>query len=79
MRAEAERKLREGFQRRVDEQSRRYASQLAHAEQLAAHFECGGVVGVFTMQAGGGVRPRGYVIGLLPLAGIRCASSAQRS
>ena len=70
MRPEAERKLRAGFQRRVDEQSQRYAVQLAHASQLAARFGCGEVAGVFTAQAGGGVRRSTYVVGLLPLAAI---------
>jgi hypothetical protein len=70
IRPEAERKLRAGFQRRVDEQSDRYVVQLTHAEQLAARFECGEVVGVFSAQAGGGIRPRAYVVGLLPLAAI---------
>ena len=70
MRPEAEQKLRQGFQRRVDEQSSRYAAQLADAERFAAMHECGEVVGVFTGRAGGGVRPRAYVVGLLPLAAI---------
>ena len=70
MRPEAERRLREGFQRRVDEQGARYAPQLAHARQQAARFECGEVTGVFSGQAGGGVRRSTYVVGLLPLAGI---------
>jgi hypothetical protein len=70
VRPEAERKLRAGFQRRVDEQSDRYAAQLAHAGQLAARFGCGEVAGVFSAQAGGDVRPRTYVVGLLPLAAI---------
>jgi hypothetical protein len=70
MRPEAERKLRAGFQRRVDEQSDRYAAELAHAGQLAARFGCGEVAGVFGAQAGGDVRARTYVVGLLPLAAI---------
>ncbi len=70
IRPEAEQKLRAGFQRRVDEQSDRYAVQLAHAGQLAARFGCGEVVGVFSAETGGGVRPRTYVVGLLPLAAI---------
>jgi hypothetical protein len=70
IRPEAERKLRAGFQRRVDEQSDRYVVQLTHAGQLAARFECGEVAGVFSAQVGGGVRPRAYVAGLLPLAAI---------
>ena len=73
MRPEAERRLREGFQRRVDAQGARYAGQLAHARQLADHFECGAVSGVFSAQAGGDVRPRTYVVGLLPIAGIPVA------
>ena len=70
MRPEAERKLRAGFQRRVDEQSNRHARPLAHAEQLADYFECGEVVGVYSAQAGGDVRRRAYVVGLLPMAAI---------
>jgi hypothetical protein len=70
MRPEAERRLREGFQRRVDEQGNRYAAQLAHARQQAARFECGDVAGVFSAQAGGDVLRRTYVVALLPLAGI---------
>lgn len=68
IRPEAERKLRAGFQRRVDEQSDRYAAPLAQARELAARFECGEVAGVFSTQAGGKPRPRTYVVGLLPLA-----------
>lgn len=70
IRPEAEQKLRAGFQRHVDRQSDRYAAQLAHAGQLAAGFECGEVAGVFSAKAGGGVRPRSYVVGLLPMAAI---------
>jgi hypothetical protein len=70
MRPEAEQKLRQGFQRRVDEHSSRYAEQLADADRVAMMHECGEVVGVFTARAGGGVRPRAYVVGLLPLAAI---------
>jgi hypothetical protein len=68
IRPEAERKLREGFQRRVDEQGSRYAPQLAYAQQAAAHFECGDVIGVYNERAGVGVRRQAYVIGLAPLA-----------
>jgi hypothetical protein len=70
MRPEAEQKLRQGFKRRADQQRDRYAAQLADAERFAAISECGQMVGVFTAQAGGGVRPRAYVVGLLPLAAI---------
>jgi hypothetical protein len=49
MRPEAERRLREGFQRRIDEETRRYAAPLAHARQQAARFECGEVAGVGEM------------------------------
>lgn len=70
MRPEAERRLREGFQRRVDEQAGRYAAQLAQARQQAARFECGEVAGVFSAQAGGDVLPRTYVVAFLPLAAI---------
>jgi hypothetical protein len=70
MRPEAERRLRESFQRRVDEQGNRYAAQLAQARQQAARFECGEVAGVFSAQAGGNVLPRTYVVALLPLVAI---------
>jgi hypothetical protein len=70
MRPEAERRLREGFQRRVDEQSNRYAAQLAHARQEANRFECGEVAGVFSAQAGGEVPTRTYVVAFLPIAAI---------
>ena len=70
MRPEAERRLREGFQRRFDEQSSRYAAPLAHARQLANGFECGEVAGVFEAQAGGDVPTRTYVLAFLPLAAI---------
>jgi len=71
IRPEAERKLRAGFQRRVDAQSDRYVAQLTHAEQLAARFECGEVVGVFSMRVGGGTKRGAIVVGLvLPLAAI---------
>jgi hypothetical protein len=70
MRPEPERKLNAGFQRRVDDQRYRYAAQLAHADQLAAHFELGDVVGVYSAQAGGDVKRRAYVVALLPMAAI---------
>jgi hypothetical protein len=70
MRPEAERKLRQGFQRRADEQGSRYAAQLADAERFSMMHECGEVVGVFTGRVGGGVRPRAYMLGALPLAAI---------
>jgi len=70
MRPEAERKLRAGFQRRVDEQGNQYGAQLMHAEQLADYFECGDVVGVYSAQAGGNVGRRAYLVALLPLAAI---------
>ena len=70
IRPEAERKLRAGFQRHVDEQGDRYVVQWTHAELLAARFGRGEVVGVFSARAGGGVRPRVHVVGLLPLAAI---------
>jgi hypothetical protein len=70
MRPEAERRLREGFQRRVDEQSSRYAAQLADAGQQANRFECGAVAGVFGAQAGGEVPRRTYVVAFLPIAAI---------
>ena len=70
MRPEAEQKLRQGFQRRADEQRDKYATQLADSRRFAAGQECGEVVGVFTTRAGGDVRLRAYVVGLLPLAAI---------
>ena len=70
IRPEAEQKRRAGFERRVDEQSDRYAAQLAHAGQLALRLECGEVAGVFSTEAGGGVGTRAYVLGLIPLAAI---------
>lgn len=70
MRPEAERRLREGFQRRVDEQSSRYAARLAEARQQAARFGCGEVAGVFSAQAGGDVLRGTYVVAFLPLAAI---------
>ncbi len=59
IRPEAERRLRAGFQRRVDAQRQRYAVQLAHAGQLAVRFECGEVAGVFSGEAGIGRRTPG--------------------
>jgi hypothetical protein len=73
MRPENERRLREGFQRRVDEQTSRFAPVLAHARQQATRFECGEVAGVFSAVAGGEPTRRTYVIGLLPIAGIPVA------
>ena len=70
VRPETERKLRAGFQRRIDQQRDRNIAQLTDAGQLAARFGCGEVVGVFSTQAGGGVARRAYVVGLLPLAAI---------
>lgn len=70
IRPEAEQKLRAGFQRRVDRQAERYVAQLTHAERLAVGLECGQVVGVFSGQAGGGVRRGAYAVGLLPMAAI---------
>src|SRR5579863_4663599 len=70
MRPEAERKLREGFQRRVDEQGDRYAAQLAWGRQQATRFECGELAGVFEAQAGGDVPRRTYVVAFLPIAAI---------
>jgi hypothetical protein len=48
IRPEAQEKLREGFQRKAERQRRLYAGQLAEAEQLAARFGCGEVVGIFS-------------------------------
>jgi hypothetical protein len=69
MRPEAERRLREGFQRRIDEESNRYAAQLVHARQQSTRFECGEVAGVFGARLGGEIPRRTYVVALLPLAG----------
>jgi len=68
IRPEAERRLRAGFQRRVDKQRERYAAELAHAGHLAAWFGCGEVVGVFSREADIGWRA--LVTGLLPLAAV---------
>jgi hypothetical protein len=68
MRPEAERRLREGFQRRFDEQSSRYAAELAYAGQQANRFECGEVTGVFTGEAGGQPTTRTFVVALAPIA-----------
>ena len=70
MRPEAERRLREGFQRRIDEQTDRYAAQLGHARQQAARFECGEVTAVFGAEAGGDVTAKTFVVAFLPLAAI---------
>jgi len=67
IRPDAEVRLRAGFQRRVDAQRAQYAGHLSYAGQLASHFQAGSVVGVFTGEAGGGVRRRAYVLGMLPL------------
>jgi hypothetical protein len=68
MRPEAEQRLRAGFQRRVDERRDRYAAQLAHAGQLAAWYECGEVIGVFSRQADIGRQT--VITGLLPLVAV---------
>ena len=70
MRPEAERRLREGFQRRVDEQASRYAARLAHARQQGNRFECGELTGVFGSEAGGNPTTRTFVIAFLPLAAL---------
>ncbi len=70
VRPEGERKLSGRVQRRVDERASRYAAQLSHAEELAARFGCGAVIGVFTARAGGGATRGALVAGLLPLAAI---------
>jgi hypothetical protein len=62
--------MREGFQRRIDEQSAKFAAQLTHAERLATRLECGEVVGVYNAEIGGGISTRAYVIALLPMAAI---------
>jgi hypothetical protein len=60
IRPEAREKLRQGFQRKADEQRRRYAGQLARAEELAASLAYGEVVGIFARQVAGdrGLRRR---------------------
>lgn len=50
IRPEARRRLDQGFQRRVDEQRRRYARQWSHAERLAADLGYGKVIGIFSME-----------------------------
>jgi hypothetical protein len=64
----ADQRLRAGFQRRVDERRDRYAAQLTHAGQLAARYECGEVVGVFSRQADIGRKT--VITGLLPLVAL---------
>ena len=68
MESEAERKLREGLQRKVDEQRHRYAPHLAHADRVARATECGEVVGIFMAEVGGTIPASAYAVGLLPLA-----------
>lgn len=60
IRPEARDKLGQGFQRKADQQRRRYGEQLAHAEELAARLGYGEVVGIFATQAadGRGLRRR---------------------
>ena len=58
IRPEAREKLRQGFQRKADQQRGRYAEQLAHAEELAARLGYGEVVGIFATQAAAGRGPR---------------------
>lgn len=70
IRPDGERKMRADFQRRVDEQASRYATELAHAEQLAARLGYGEVVGVFHARGGGGFGTRARTVGLLPLAAV---------
>jgi hypothetical protein len=54
IRPEAREKLRQGFQRMADQQRRRYAGQLTHAEELAARLGYGEVVGIFATKAAAG-------------------------
>jgi len=68
IRPESERRLRAGFQRRVDAQRDRCAPQLAHAWQLAARFGCGEVAGVFSRRADFG--REALLTCLLPLAAV---------
>lgn len=70
IRPEAEQKLRAGFQRRVDRQAARHATQLTHARQLAVGLECGDVVGVFSGTAGGERKRGAYLTAALPMAAI---------
>jgi hypothetical protein len=70
IRPEAERKLRAGFQRHVDQQNRRYAVRLSHAEQMAVMFGCGEVVGVYNGRTGGRTKRVAYVYALIPIAAI---------
>jgi hypothetical protein len=62
--------MREGFQKHVDEQNRKYATQLSHAQQLCSWYRYGEVVGVYNGPVGGGVAPIGYVASYLPLIGV---------
>lgn len=70
MRPENERALREGFQRRAEEQRRRFAGQVAHADRLAAAFGFGEVVAIFAGETPDQNQTRRYMTGLLPLAAI---------
>jgi hypothetical protein len=53
IRPEAREKLRQGFQRKADQQRRRYGAELAHAAELAARLGYGEVVGIFARPAAG--------------------------
>jgi hypothetical protein len=76
MESEAERKLREGLQRKVDERRDRYAAHLAHADRVAGAAQCGEVVGIFTAELGGRIPASAYAVGLLPLAAAPLAIAA---
>ena len=76
MESEAERKLREGLQRKVDEQRNRYAAHLAHADRVARATDFGEVLGIFMAEAGGRIPASAYAVGLLPLAAAPLAVAA---
>jgi hypothetical protein len=76
MESEAERKLRDGLQRKVDEHRARYAPHLAHADRVARATECGEVVGVFMAEVGGTIPTSAYAVGLLPVAAAPLAIAA---
>ena len=76
MESEAERKLRDGLQRKVDEHRARYAPHLAHADRVARATESGEVVGVFMAEVGGTIPTSTYAVGLLPVAAAPLAIAA---
>jgi hypothetical protein len=76
MDSEAERKLREGLQRKVDEQRNRFAPHLAHADRVARATDFGEVLGIFMAERGGRIPASAYAVGLLPLAAAPLAIAA---